>query len=303
MRVVVVGSTGVIGRRVVPELLAAGHDVTALVRGAPVPDALQGAGVRLVRGDLLAPETLGPAVRGADAVVNVASAIPTVARPAPADWAANDRVREHGTRHLVAAAGAAGVAHVVHTSVYLVYGDEPDADPVDETTPLRPAPALRSAVTGERVVRTSGLAWTILRPGWLYDARAASTTALIRQLRDGDAVVVTEGHAWRSPVHAVDVARAVAGAVEHRPAGATFNVADGEPVRAADLLDGIAELLGAPRPRRVTAAEAGPAVAALRRSARLSTARLRNAIGFAPRYPTWRDGFGALLQEDAGESV
>lgn len=301
MRVVVAGATGVIGRRTVPELIAAGHDVTALARDGGARHELLETGVRLVRGDLLDPESLRRAVRGADVVVNVASAIPTNPQPTPADWAVNDRVRGPGTRNLLEAARAAGVAHYVHTSVYLVYGDEPPDDPVDESAPLRPAPRIRSAVEGELATRACGLAWTILRPGWLYDARAASTVALIRQLRDGEAVVVDGTPAWRSPIHAVDVARAIGLVVEHRPDGGIFNVADRQPVRAADLLDGIADLLGAPRPARISAADAasrfGPGAAVLRRSARLATTRLRSAVGFEPRFATWRAGFEEVLQQ------
>jgi nucleoside-diphosphate-sugar epimerase len=155
-------------------------------------------------------------------------------------------------------------------------------------------------VDGEAAVRAAGIDWTILRPGWLYDAGAWHTGELLRQLRAGEAKVLEDLPAWRSPVHGLDVARAIELVVEQRPAGEVFNVADDRPVQSAELLDGLAEMLGAPRPERLTVAAAearlGRAgVLPMRRSARLATHRIRERLGFAPRYPTWRAGFERLL--------
>lgn len=302
MRVVVAGATGVIGRRTVPRLVEAGHDVIALVRNERGSDAVALQGARAATGDLLDAGGLSGALRGAEVVVNLASAVPSLPRPALADWARNDRVRREGTQAVLDAATRAGVRHYVHASVYLVYGDDVGDALVDESAALRPAPVIESAVDGEAAVSASDLDWTILRPGWLYDVGAWHTGELLRQVRAGEAMVLEDAPAWRSPVHALDVAHAIELVVEQRPAGAVFNVADDRPVRNGELLDGLAELLGAPRPRRLTPGEAqarlGPVTAlGLRRSARLATDRICAQLGFAPRYPTWRAGFEALLAD------
>jgi nucleoside-diphosphate-sugar epimerase len=302
VRIALLGATGVLGRRLAPRLAAAGHDVSALVRSERGADAATQNGARPVRGDVLDAGSLEAALAGADVVVNLASAIPAVPRPTPADWAVNDSVRRKGTRNVLDAALDSAVEHYVHASVYLVYGDDAGDEPVSESAPLRPAPAIRSAVDGEEMVRAAGIGWTILRPGWLYDAGAWHTEQLLEQLRAGTAIVPDDAPGWRSPVHAVDVARAVELVLVRRPAGEVFNVADDHPVRTGELLDGLAEMLAAPRPRRLGRAEAaaqlGPGTAAAsRRSARLATDRIRASLGFAPQYPSWRPGFAAVLAE------
>jgi len=300
VRLAVAGGTGVIGRRALPLLLAEGHAVAALVRDKRAAQAVAAQGAEPVHGDLLTAGTLEPLVRGADVVVNIASAIPTANASAEA-WAVNDRVRREGTRNLLDAAVRAGAAHLVHTSVYLVYGDDTGDTLVDEAAPLRPSPRIESAVDGEELVRAARLPWTILRPGWLYDAGAWHTEELLRQVRAGEALVLDDAPAWRSPVHAADVAAALVLAAGRRAGGTTFNVADGAPVRAAELLDGLAALMGAPRPARLGTAAAserlGPGgVAALRRSVRLVTDRIRRELGWAPRHADWHAGFEPLLE-------
>jgi nucleoside-diphosphate-sugar epimerase len=300
VRIALIGGTGVLGQRTAPRLAAAGHDVVALVRSERGKDAVTRHGAWPVYGDVLDAGTLRAAIGGAEVVVNLASAIPSVPRPTPEHWALNDRVRRDGTRNVLDAAMRAGVEHYVHASVYLVYGDDPGDDPVSESASLRPAPAIQSAVDGEELVRAAELGWTILRPGWLYDAGAWHTHELLRQLRAGEAVVLEDAPAWRSPVHAADVAGAVELVVDKRPLGEVFNVADGQPVRAAEMLDGLAALMGVRRPARVGRAEAAarlglPASVGLARSTRLATDRIRTRLGFAPQYPCWRTGFEALL--------
>jgi nucleoside-diphosphate-sugar epimerase len=302
VRIALIGATGVLGRRLAPRLAAAGHDVAALVRSERGADAARRNGAQPVHGDVLDARSLAVARAGAVVVVKNASAIPVIARPTPQDWAVNDGVRRAGTRNVLEAAIDAGVEYCVHTSVYLVYGEDAGDEPVDESAPLRPASAIRSAVDGEELVRAAGIGWTIVRPGWLYDAGAWHTEQLLGQLRAGTAAVPNDIPAWRSPVHAVDVARAVELVLERRPVGEVFNVADDHPVRTGELLDGLAGLLGgAPQPMRLGQAQfesrLGPgAAAAARRSARLATDRIR-ALGFAPQYASWRPGFTAVLSE------
>ncbi|NNH57910.1 NAD(P)H-binding protein [Rhizobium laguerreae] len=107
MRVVVTGATGVIGRRVVPILLGAGHRVTALVRpqserGANVPS-----GCDVVVASLFEEAPLAKAIVGHEAVINLATHIPKSAlgimfRSA---WRENDRIRTEGARNVASQGG------------------------------------------------------------------------------------------------------------------------------------------------------------------------------------------------------
>lgn len=284
MHVLLVGATGVIGRATVPLLQRAGHRVRALRRdGRAFPQP-----VETVSGDLLDPDSLAHAVMGVDAVVNVASAVPTNPDPDVADWEPNDRLRDDGTKHLLAAIRAGGVDQYVHTSVALVYGLDRGGERLDEDAELRPPPMVESAVVGERRVAeaaAAGLRAVVLRPGWLYGPGSRHALDALQRLRAGMATVPNRATSWISPVAAADVARAVRVLLEDPAASGTYNVA-GDALPVTELWTGVAARMGWPRP----ATDDAPV-----RSMRLSTQRLKDR-GFAPTYADARDGLTVLSE-------
>lgn len=134
MRVLVTGGSGVLGRATVPRLRAAGHDVLA-----PEHRDL----------DLFDPHALADALTHVDAMMHLATRIPSPARMAEPDaWSENDRLRTETPRLLVDAAMAMGVTIYVQPTVAFVY---PPDGPADEDTPVDDAsPRLRSVFTAER---------------------------------------------------------------------------------------------------------------------------------------------------------
>src|SRR5213593_4490004 len=173
MRLTVFAATGGIGRQVLEQAIAAGHDVTAVVRN---PKNLP-AGVRAVVADLAAPDpaTLESAVRGADAVLSALG--PRSAAEAGVAW--------QGTRAIVAAMKATGVLRIVVVSAAPIgtvpspgRPHPPKYDPGDVFfmrhlfSPLGKA-ALRKHYADlalmEDVLRDSGLDWTVVRPPRLTD--------------------------------------------------------------------------------------------------------------------------------------
>src|SRR5207249_896251 len=138
MRILLTGSTGVIGRRVVPLLLKAGHQLTAVARSPEKRLALERAGAAAVTVDLFDPLAVRQAVRGHDAVVNLATHIPSAARAfLPGAWRENSRVRQ-GRAQLLGrpeaywsmvshddAASAVVAALDVAPGIYNVVDDEP----------------------------------------------------------------------------------------------------------------------------------------------------------------------------------
>src|SRR4051794_5487385 len=108
MRIFVAGATGVIGRRLVPMLVANGHDVTAMTRSVEKAPAIEAMGAQAAVTDVFDAERLGQAVAAAqpDAVVHQLTDLPQEInfRKAETEFAGNDRIRSEGTRNLVAAA-------------------------------------------------------------------------------------------------------------------------------------------------------------------------------------------------------
>ena len=96
-------------------------------------------------------------------------------------------------------------------------------------------------------------------------------------------------------VRVEDVAAACADALERASDGAVYHVADDEPITFHDFIALTADALGTGPPRHIPAAVARiaagrHAVAAVTRSARSSNARIKRELGWAPRFPSAREG-------------
>src|SRR5918995_2433009 len=122
--IVITGSTGVVGRRAVRELLAAGSRAGGVTRPAPRRERLERLGARAVEADVYDEASLRRAFDGADAVVNLLTHIPSVDRMAdPSAWEENDRLRTEASAAIARAAKAAGVERLVQESIAFVYAD------------------------------------------------------------------------------------------------------------------------------------------------------------------------------------
>src|SRR5918912_2885543 len=134
--IVITGSTGVIGRRAVRGLLAAGHRVTGVTRSASGRERLENLGARAVEADVFDEASLRRAFDGADAVVNVLTHVPRADRMAdPSAWEENDRVRTEASAAIARAAAAVGVRRLVQESIAFVYADGADTW-LDEDAPV-----------------------------------------------------------------------------------------------------------------------------------------------------------------------
>lgn len=283
MTVLVVGATGVLGRSLVPRLIASGHRVRAIARSASTAELP--VGVELADADLLS-DDLVELVRGCDAVVHIATAIP--AEPcAPGAWDRTARLRTAGTRRLLDAALACRVPRYVQQSVVMVYRDGGDAW-LNEQAPLDDSPR-RAATCGPviemetmiRSVEPQILAWTILRGGCFVGAGTHERT-LIDGLRAGSVVVADAGSNYLSLVNVADMASAIAASLELAPPGSTFNIVD-EPLRYGDYVDALADLIGLTRPRRAPDLPPPP-------SWRCTSQAARTTLSWLPRERIWPYG-------------
>jgi nucleoside-diphosphate-sugar epimerase len=140
VKVLVAGATGVIGRRLVPHLLGAGHEVTAMVRSEDSARAAQQAGAHHVRADALdSAATMRAVTESApEVLVHQLTSIPARIDPRrlERDFAVNDRLRSEGTRNLVAAAQACGARRLIAQSVAFAYAPGPPGTIHRESDPL-----------------------------------------------------------------------------------------------------------------------------------------------------------------------
>lgn len=299
MRVLVAGATGVIGRQLIPLLVADGHEVIGLARSA---DSRSGA--RVVVADALDREALVRAVRESapEAIVNMLTAIPAEINPKrlAEDFALTNRLRTEGTRNLLAAAEQIGVTRVVAQGLAYAY-DPYGSGLADEDTPLwqePPAPFVPVLAALEELERnTLDAGGTVLRFGHLYGPGTiyAPEGSFARQVRRRQVPLVGGGTATFSFTHTHDAATAVAAALAIGAAGA-FNVVDDEPAPMSQWLPYLAAELGAEPPRRAPAFLArwavGPWGVAFMTALRgADNARAKRVLGWEPAYPSWRTGF------------
>lgn len=304
MKVFVTGATGVIGNRVVPQLVRRGHAVTANVRSPDSAKRLAAVGATPVRVDLFDAAAVARAVDGHDVVINLATHIPhpTWRIFVPGAWRENDRIRREGARHLADAAARAGARRFIQESFAPVYPDRGDAW-IDERTPIAPVRYNRTVADAERsaasVTERGGIG-IALRFGAFYGPDSPQVAEMARMVRAGWSPMPGSPDAWWSSVSHDDAAAAVVAALEAPPG--IYNVVDDQPMRRRELFGALADLLGAPPPRFApswTAHLMGSLGAMFSRSLRISNAKLRGATDWRPRYPSIADGWADAVVEIA----
>jgi nucleoside-diphosphate-sugar epimerase len=275
--IVITGSTGVIGQRAVRELIAAGHRVTGVTRSARGRERLESLGANAVEADVFDEASLRRAFDGADTVINLLTHVPSVDRMAdPAAWAENDRVRTDASAAIARAAQAAGVRRLVQESIAFVYADGGDAW-LDEDAPVAGGGVTTTALTAERnACELFGGDTVVLRFGLFMGPDSGSAQAALEAAHGGASVAAGPPGAYRPTLWLDDAAAAIAAAV-HVRAG-TYNVADADPPTNAEIDAALAAVAGVEALRTRP-----PQDSPLARSQRVSTRRLREASGWAPR--------------------
>src|SRR4051794_6573485 len=195
---VITGSTGVIGRRAVRELLAAGHRVTGVTRSARGRALLEGLGARAVEADVFDEASLRGVFDGAEAVVNLLTQIPSIDRMAdPSAWEENDRLRTEASAAIARAAQAARVPRLVQESIAFVYADGGDVW-LDEDAPVAGGGVTTTALEAERNARELFDGDTaVLRFGLFMGPDSGFTLSALEAARGGASVAVGPPDAYR----------------------------------------------------------------------------------------------------------
>ena len=302
MRIFITGATGVIGRRLVPRLVAGGHQVSAVARTPAKHHELERLGARPVPVDLFDGTSIAQSLAGHETAINLATHIPhSIARTLlPGAWRENDRLRRVTSSLLVYAAIAHGVTGVIQESFAPVYAAQGDAW-ITEESPLQPVRYNRTVLDAERAAERfarSGGVGIVLRFAGFYGPDSTQLGDMLQSVRRRMLPLPGDPEAFFSFVSHDDAATAAAAALS-LPAGA-YNVVDDEPVTRRALGDTLATLLGAKRPRPLpkwVTPLFGSLGELLSRSQRISNRKLREAGDWRPRYPSVREGLRTALEE------
>jgi 2-alkyl-3-oxoalkanoate reductase len=314
MRVFVAGATGALGRELVPDLVAAGHEVVGMTRTTSKQEALRAIGARPVVADALDPDAVARVVAEAEAEVIIhqltALSGPLDLRHPDRFFAMTNRLRTEGTDHLLAAGRAVGARRFVAQS-YAGWPFARTGGPVkDETAPLDPDPPRALRTTLDAILHVeeavTGIGWgegLVLRYGGFYGPGTSLSlepgAAAVESIRRRQFPLIGDGGGVWSFVHIEDAATATAAAVERGRAG-LYQIVDDEPAPVRDWLPALASALGAKPPRRLPrwlgrllAGEAATVMMTEIRGA--SNAKAKHELGWTLRYPSWRLGFAKGL--------
>lgn len=305
MRVFVAGAAGAIGTRLLPILIAHGHQVVATTRTPAKAGRLRELGAEPAVLDGLDAMAVGEAVARTepDAIVHQMTALAgqTSLRRFDREFAVTNKLRTQGTDHLLAAAAAAGTVRRFVAQSFTGWTNVRSGGPVKtESDPLDPDPPaaqrqtlaaisyLERAVTGAAPIE--GIA---LRYGGFYGPGAsAELVDLVRRRR---LPIVGDGAGVWSFIHIDDAAEATAAALDHGSPG-VYNIVDDEPAAVTEWLPYLASVVGAAKPRRVPAwvgllAAGEVGVSMMTRIRGSSNDRAKRELGWKPRWGSWREGF------------
>jgi nucleoside-diphosphate-sugar epimerase len=302
MKIFIAGATGVLGRRLVNLFRVGGHSVTGLVRSPRGEQIVQSLGGESRKGDIFDADALARFAEGANVVIHAATSIPIKRRLKPSDFEMNDRIRREGARALTACAAKIGARLYIHQSIVWV-ARPPDGSTFDEDSPPNPDKFYIPTIESEMIARESGerfgFSVSVLRCGWFYSADSSHTRLFGEDLLRRRLPIIGRGDATWALLHLDDAASAFVTAAEANRSG-LWHIVDDQPVTMAEFLISFAERLGAPPPRWVPVWLARLItgkylVNFLTSSTRTSNARFRSEFGWAPHFPSFREGLDQVV--------
>jgi len=300
MRVLLVGASGAIGSRLIPQLAERGHQVTGTSRSAAKAGQLRSLGAEPAVLDVLDAGAVRAVVAKArpDAIVYQATALAGQAfsRNMDRGFAPTNDLRTKGTDLLLAAAAEAGVAGFIAQS-FAPFRYAHIGGPVkDEGDPLvsDPPPSARlmfgaMAHIDLAVTAAGGIA---LRYGGFY----GDVDAMVTAVRKRQFPLIGDGGGMMSFIHLEDAAVATVLALDAE-GPAIYNITDDEPAAMRDWLPALAAALGAKPPYHVPGWVGrlfmGKTLAMMTEARGASNAKATKELGWTLRYPSWRTGFPA----------
>jgi nucleoside-diphosphate-sugar epimerase len=319
MTVFVAGASGVLGRALVPQLVARGHEVVGMTRSASKPELVRSLGARPVVADALDPDQVAEAVASAEPEVIVHELTALSGKMSMRDarhpersstGIMTNRLRTEATDHLLAAGRAVGARRFVAQSFGAFRWARTggpvltEADPLDPDPPAALQPGVAAILYLERAVTT--IEWgegLVLRYGGFYGPGTAISlppdALMAAPVRKRLFPIIGDGGGVFSHVHIEDAAAATVAAVERGEAG-IYNIVDDEPAPVREWLPVLASALDAKPPRRIPRwlgrlAAGEPAILTMTEARGASNMKAKRELDWQLRYPSWRQGFAQGL--------
>ena len=294
MKVFVAGATGALGRPLVRQLIEHGHEVTGMTRHRP--EVIEELGAKAVVADAFDEDATRKAVVGAapEALIHALTRIPNSAVVTPGRLKVNDRLREEGTRNLIAACKEVGVGRVVAESVTFAFEGRSEAKmkPLAEMGSFdRSVSAIRSLES--QVLDENGI---VLRFGFFYGPGTSISEQWPTAMKRKMLPVIGKGTGWWSFIHVEDAASGTVAALERGRPAQIYNIVDDDPILASEAADYIAKVSGAGRPFRLP--PIGPQFAKqyFNEATGASNSKAKEELGWSPKHSTFKEGFPSTIK-------
>lgn len=304
MRVLVFGGTGFVGHSLVPMLRQHGHDVTVLSRGSELPARLAAQGTRMLHGDLLAPAILDLNVADIDAMVLLAAPRLFGKRLSHRRFLKVKAELVAIYSHALELARRRGCPIIITGGTsFRTAGDQV----ADETWPLERFGATRVGEDIDPLVQkvveagTPKVVWML--PGQIYGP-GGMFMMMHAMAKKGRGGYFGDGSNCLPRIHVEDCAAAYVAALDHLETLATgdrFIVADDVACTSREFAELLAELLHAPRPKPAPTFIVKLILGKLlfetaTMNCRVSNSKAKCVLGWAPRYPSYREGLRATIE-------
>jgi nucleoside-diphosphate-sugar epimerase len=227
MKVLVIGSTGIAGRNIIPQLISARHTITAMVRNKDDLEKYSKITNKSIIGDILDINSLDNAMKNCECVINLATAIP--------NWEETDKIRNEGTKNLVKIALKYNVKIIQQSIIYL-YGDQKD-NIVDENTQIQPFELIQSASNMEDTIINSGVEYIILRGGTFYGEETGTEDNWYNLAKENKLLLSDNEFSYNSLINVNDYTNACTLAVNSKHSKTIYNVVDDYNVNDNELYD------------------------------------------------------------------
>ena len=320
MKIFVAGASGAIGRRLVPKLVAQGHEVTGTTTSPRNTATIARMGARPVVLDGLDSEAVLRAVQAAapEAIIHQMTALAgwNDLKHFDAGFAVTNRLRTEGVDHLIRAARAAGTRRLIVQGFASLASIREGGPVKTEDDPFDPNPpeAMRNTFAALQHLESSVTAATdleglVLRYGFIYGPGTSLDEGgeYPKLVRKRQFPIVGDGGGVWSFTHVDDAATAAVIGVE-RGAPGVYNIVDDEPAPVETWLPAFAEAAGAKPPRRFPVwlgrmFVGEPGVMMMTQVRGASNAKAKRELGWRPAHPTWRDGFVEALASPAARAA
>lgn len=317
MKVFIIGSTGVLGKRVVKSLVQH-NEIYCLVRSESKKKIVEEMGCTGLLGNVYDEDFLIEATNNMDGILHLATAIPQKSKLKAKDMQENSLLRTEAVKILINVVKKNKIKFLIHNSILYSYGDR-KGEWVDERSTLeRPIPtyfgmsdkdryAYESAIIGEEMLNAEiekGFPGIIVRFGMFYSADSRNTTEILEAVSKGKMPIIGDGKAYLNFIHVDDAAQAVVKVTQNyeKVLGETFNVSDDEPATVNEVFSYLANTKGAKKPKHVPVVLANLYVGKIMSYLFLSSFRNRNELlkektGWKPKYTNYKEGFQQILEE------